>query len=133
MVMGMLDKCFDVFMMRSGVSKRVYLEKCCLKGWKLRKPKEKPPYLQLLWPSNPGEEGEEEEEQASSGASSTDRGAAKDIPFAKDNSIKQNLHIFSLVRVRLQTDPGLPLKYNAILLHPHYSKLEYQDGDLEDS
>ena len=61
MVMAVLDKSVDVFVMRSGVSKRVYLEKCGLLSWRMRKPRDKPPYLQLVWPEFV--EGEKEEEE----------------------------------------------------------------------
>ena len=123
--MAVLDKSFDVFVMRSGISKRVYLEKCGLKTWRLKKPREKPPFLQLLWPPEAeGEKKAEEEEEEQEEEEEEKRKREKES--SPKRSVTQDLHIFSLVRVRLQADEG-PLKYNAILLHPTDS-MHFVDG-----
>ena len=124
MVMAVLDKSFDVFVMRSGISKRVYLEKCGLKTWKLKKPREKPPFLQLVWP--PEAEKAEKEEEAAKEEDKVDEKRKKEKESEPKRNVTQDLHIFSLVRVRLQADEG-PLKYNAILLHPTDS-MHFVDG-----
>ena len=129
--MGVLDKSFDVFVMHSGVSKRVYLEKCGILTWNLRKPRDKPPFLQLNWPEDmpKAEEEEEVEDGAKKSAgsekdakekSNDDKGSKKEVRAEDVKTILQDLHVFSLVRIRLESDQD-PLKYNAILLHPKYS------------
>ena len=133
MVMAVLDKSLDVFVMRSGVTKRVYLEKCGLVSWNMRKPRDRPPYLQLEWPESPGKADEEEVDDekghnaGAGGKESKETDKTKTDEKKNEKTISQDVHIFSLVRVRLEADQD-PLKYNAILLHPRYSA-EITDND----
>ena len=52
MVMGVLDKAFDVFIMKFGVIKRVYCDKLAIKD-KLHTKEQKNPILTLYWESTP--------------------------------------------------------------------------------
>ncbi|CAH1775460.1 unnamed protein product [Owenia fusiformis] len=88
MVMGVLDKAFDVVMLRLGVVKRVYCEKLGLSDWKFQKDHKKP-VLTLTWPAD---------EQ-------------------HPNELKQEITIFSLVNCVLEADK-LPLKWTALITRP---------------
>ncbi|XP_050819730.1 DIS3-like exonuclease 2 isoform X4 [Gopherus flavomarginatus] len=92
MVMGVLNKAFDVLVLRFGVQKRIYCNALPLTGFRFEKVGKKPE-LTLLW------EPETPEQEAA----------------------PQVITIFTLVEVVLTSDSG-PLKYSAVLKRPGQEK-----------
>ncbi|XP_039344667.1 DIS3-like exonuclease 2 isoform X3 [Mauremys reevesii] len=92
MVMGVLNKAFDVLVLRFGVQKRIYCNALPLTGFRFEKVGKKPE-LTLLW------EPETPEQEAA----------------------PQVITIFTLVEVVLTSDSG-PLKYSAVLKRPGREK-----------
>ncbi|XP_008171933.1 DIS3-like exonuclease 2 isoform X5 [Chrysemys picta bellii] len=92
MVMGVLNKAFDVLVLRFGVQKRIYCNALPLTGVRFEKVGKKPE-LTLLW------EPETPEQEAA----------------------PQVITIFTLVEVVLTSDSG-PLKYSAVLKRPGREK-----------
>ncbi|XP_044885988.1 DIS3-like exonuclease 2 isoform X3 [Mauremys mutica] len=92
MVMGVLNKAFDVLVLRFGVQKRIYCNALPLTGFRFEKVG-KTPELTLLW------EPETPEQEAA----------------------PQVITIFTLVEVVLTSDSG-PLKYSAVLKRPGREK-----------
>ncbi|XP_043989135.1 DIS3-like exonuclease 2 isoform X2 [Gambusia affinis] len=89
MVMGVLDKSFDVLVIQYGVQKRIYCKSIVgLDSYRYRKA-EKVPQLVLVW-TNDDEEG---------------------------SPVEQVISIFSVVDVQLKAD-DVPLKYSALLRRP---------------
>ncbi|XP_076452005.1 DIS3-like exonuclease 2 [Babylonia areolata] len=88
MVMTVLDKSFDVFILRLGVVKRVYCEKLPLEGFTHRK-EGKRQDLTLKWKPDDG------------------------CPHV----VTQKLSVFSLVNCVLHSEPE-PLKWSAFIRHP---------------
>ncbi|KAM9127652.1 DIS3-like exonuclease 2 isoform 1-T2 [Pangshura tecta] len=88
MVMGVLNKAFDVLVLRFGVQKRIYCNALPLTGFRFEKVGKKPE-LTLLW------EPETPEQEAA----------------------PQVITIFTLVEVVLMSDSS-PLKYSAVLKRP---------------
>ncbi|KAJ8270415.1 hypothetical protein GJAV_G00114300 [Gymnothorax javanicus] len=89
MVMGVLDKAFDVLVLRYGVQKRIYCNALQgLQSFHFHKVGKKPE-LTLIW-------------------------ATKDPEL---DSVQQEISIFSLVEVILNADAA-PMKYNVVLKHP---------------
>ncbi|XP_068945394.1 DIS3-like exonuclease 2 isoform X2 [Petaurus breviceps papuanus] len=92
MVMGVLNKAFDVLVLRFGVQKRVYCNALPLQDYHFRKVGKKPE-LTLIWePENP-----------------------------QQKAVHQVIAIFSLVEVVLETDDDT-LKYSAVLKRPEAAK-----------
>ncbi|XP_036623744.1 DIS3-like exonuclease 2 [Trichosurus vulpecula] len=88
MVMGVLNKAFDVLVLRFGVQKRVYCNALPLQDYHFRKVGKKPE-LTLVWePGNP-----------------------------QQKAVHQVISIFSLVEVILETEDDT-LKYSAVLKRP---------------
>ncbi|XP_041377898.1 DIS3-like exonuclease 2 [Gigantopelta aegis] len=85
MVMGVLDKSFDIFILKFGVQKRVYCEKLNLKSFEFCKD-HKQPVLTLVWPSDDHHPSEE----------------------------TQHIAVFTIVNAQLATDVG-PLKWKALI------------------
>ncbi|XP_032659793.1 DIS3-like exonuclease 2 isoform X3 [Chelonoidis abingdonii] len=92
MVMGVLNKAFDILVLRFGVQKRIYCNALPLTGFRFEKVGKKPE-LTLLW------EPETPEQEAA----------------------PQVITIFTLVEVVLTSDNG-PLKYSAVLKRPGQEK-----------
>ncbi|KAG7330693.1 hypothetical protein KOW79_006915 [Hemibagrus wyckioides] len=89
MVMGMLDKSFDVLVLQYGVQKRIYCNAIeGLQSFNFRKIGKRPE-MTLVW--NPNELGE--------------------------GTVTQEISLFSVVDVRLTAAEG-PLKYTAVLMRP---------------
>ncbi|MEQ2268841.1 hypothetical protein XENORESO_016634 [Xenotaenia resolanae] len=92
MVMGVLDKSFDVLVLRYGVQKRIYCKSIVgvdsFHHWKV----EKVPHLKLVWTS-------------------------KDL---ESPPVEQVISFFSVVEVQLRADEA-PLKYSAVLKRPEDS------------
>uniref|UniRef100_A0A3B5QPE4 DIS3-like exonuclease 2 n=1 Tax=Xiphophorus maculatus TaxID=8083 RepID=A0A3B5QPE4_XIPMA len=89
MVMGVLDKSFDVLVIKYGVQKRIYCKSIAgLDSYRYRKV-EKVPQLVLVWTSDDEE----------------------------SPPVEQVISIFSVVDVQLKTDE-VPLKYSALLKRP---------------
>ncbi|KAM4727679.1 DIS3-like exonuclease 2 [Anableps anableps] len=89
MVMGVLDKSFDVLVLKYGVQKRIYCKSVVgLDSFHHRKV-EKVPQLRLVWTS-------------------------EDL---ESPPVEQVISIFSVVEVQLRADEG-PLKYSAVLRRP---------------
>ncbi|XP_038134792.1 DIS3-like exonuclease 2 isoform X1 [Cyprinodon tularosa] len=92
MVMGVLDKCFDLLVLKYGVQKRIYYKSIVgldsFHYWK----RDKVPQLKLVW-------------------------TGKDL---ESPSVEQVISIFSVVEVQLKADEA-PLKYSAILKRPENS------------
>ncbi|XP_066537075.1 DIS3-like exonuclease 2 [Hoplias malabaricus] len=89
MVMGMLDKSFDVLVLRYGVQKRIYCN--AIEGLQTFQSRKvgKRPEMTLIWtPSDPDQD-----------------------------PVKQEISLFSLLNVQLKSD-GVPLKYSAVLKRP---------------
>ncbi|MED6260087.1 DIS3-like exonuclease 2 [Ataeniobius toweri] len=92
MVMGVLDKSFDVLVLKYGVQKRIYCKSIVgidsFHHWKV----EKVPHLKLVWTS-------------------------KDL---ESPPVEQVISFFSVVEVQLRADEA-PLKYSAVLKRPEDS------------
>ncbi|KAI5607644.1 DIS3-like exonuclease 2 [Silurus asotus] len=89
MVMGMLDKSFDVLVLNYGVQKRIYCNAIeGLQSFTFRKVGKRPE-MTLVW--SPSE--------------------------LEDETVTQELSLFSVVDVRLTAGEG-PLKYSAVLMRP---------------
>ena len=85
MVMNVLDKAFDVLVLKLGVTKRVYCEQLThVKTWSMRKVGKRPE-MTLTWKAD------------------DDLGGAE---------VTQTLTIFSVVHAVLTADEKVPLKYN---------------------
>ncbi|XP_072493528.1 DIS3-like exonuclease 2 isoform X2 [Notamacropus eugenii] len=101
MVMGVLNKAFDVLVLRFGVQKRVYCNALPLQDYHFRKVGKKPE-LTLIWePGNP-----------------------------QEKAVHQVIAIFSLVEVLLEAEDDT-LKYSAVLKRPETAPEdgpEDQDG-----
>uniref|UniRef100_A0A4W4DZN9 DIS3-like exonuclease 2 n=1 Tax=Electrophorus electricus TaxID=8005 RepID=A0A4W4DZN9_ELEEL len=89
MVMGMLDKAFDVLVLSYGVQKRIYCNAIeGLQSFQFRKVGKRPE-MTLIWAA-------EDQEQ---------------------KPVRQEISLFSLLHVQLKAD-GAPLKYSAVLKRP---------------
>ncbi|XP_039622249.1 DIS3-like exonuclease 2 [Polypterus senegalus] len=88
MVMGVMDKSFDVLVLKYGVQKRIYCNALPLQDFTFRKVGKKPE-MKLIWlPEDP-----------------------------EEDPLLQEISIFTLVDVMLKADEG-PLRYSAILRRP---------------
>ncbi|XP_030629597.1 DIS3-like exonuclease 2 [Chanos chanos] len=89
MVMGVLDRSFDVLVLRYGVQKRIYCNSVeGLESFRFRKVGKRPE-MTLVWATDDPEKG----------------------------SVEQEISIFTLLEVTLKSD-GAPLKYSAVLKRP---------------